>query len=213
MQTMNRVAILISGRGSNMAALIAANAREKFCDVSLALSNRPDAEGLDFAAQHGIATLTLDHKAFTTREQFDDALDNELRARKIDIVALAGFMRILSDAFVARWLGRLVNIHPSLLPLFPGIRVHEQALAAGVKESGATVHFVVPALDSGPIIGQAKVPVLSGDTAASLAARVLEAEHELYPQCLKLLCNGGVWLEGNRAVFRANGPVAIDGLG
>ncbi len=206
---MKRVAILISGRGSNMAALVEANRHEKFCDVALVASNRPAADGLEFAQGYGIETLTLDHKSFATREAFDEAFDQELRARAIDIVALAGFMRILSDAFVTRWLGRLINIHPSLLPLFPGIRVHEQALPAGATSSGATVHFVVPVLDSGPTIGQAKVPVLPGDTAETLAVPVLEAEHRLYPACLKLLCEDGVRLKGGRATFARGGPIVL----
>lgn len=192
-----------------MGALIETAQRERYGKIALVLSNRPDAAGLKFAARHGIETLALDHKAYASREAFDAAVDEALRKRTIDIVALAGFMRILSAGFVARWQGRLVNIHPSLLPLFPGIHVHEQALAAGVKQSGATVHFVVPELDAGPIIGQAAVPVLAGDTPETLAARVLLAEHKLYPSCLKMLCEGRVRLEQGRAVFAQGGPIAI----
>ncbi|MFO1187616.1 MAG: phosphoribosylglycinamide formyltransferase [Alphaproteobacteria bacterium] len=207
---MKRVAILISGRGSNMAALIASAEREDYCEIALVLSNRGDAAGLMAAAECGIETLAIDHKAFPSREAFDADLDKALRERSIDIIALAGFMRILSPGFVAKWPGRILNIHPSLLPLFPGTRVHEQALAAGVKESGATVHFVVPELDAGPIIGQAKVPVLVSDTAETLGARVLEAEHKLYPGCLKLLCEGAVRLESGHAVFAGRGgPLAL----
>jgi len=207
--TLLRIAILISGRGSNMGALIGSAQREGYGEIALVLSNRPDAAGLEFAARHAIEALALDHKAHVSREAFDAAVDEALRKRRIDIVALAGFMRILGAGFVARWQGRLVNIHPSLLPLFPGIHVHEQALAAGVKQSGATVHFVVPELDAGPIIGQASVPVLTGDTPATLAARILLAEHKLYPVCLKMLCEGRVRLDGGRAVFAHGGPIAI----
>lgn len=204
-----RAAILISGRGSNMGALIASAEREGYCEIACVIANRPDAAGLATAAECGIETLAIDHKKFPSREAFDAAIDEALRERSIDIVALAGFMRILTPGFVAKWQGRLVNIHPSLLPLFPGIHVHEQALAAGVKESGATVHYVVPELDAGPIIGQARVKVLEGDTPESLAARVLAAEHKLYPACLRLLCEGGVRLEAGRAVFAKNGPLTL----
>jgi phosphoribosylglycinamide formyltransferase-1 len=204
-----RVAILISGRGSNLAALIEDAEAERYCEIALVISNRPNAPGLALAAGRGIEALTLDHKTFATREAFDAALDAALRARKIDVVALAGFMRILSGGFVARWLGRLINIHPSLLPAFPGVKVHEQALAAKVKVSGATIHFVVPELDSGPIIGQASVPVHPHDTPETLAARVLEAEHKLYPLCLRMVCEKRVRLESSRAAFAANGPVIL----
>lgn len=191
-----------------MSALIDSNRREPYADIAFVFANRADAAGLGIAAEHGIDTLTIDHRKHASRGAFDEAIDRELRARRIDIVALAGFMRILDDPFVARWQGRLINIHPSLLPSFPGLRVHEQALAAGVTISGATVHFVIPKVDAGPAIGQAAVPVLGGDTPETLAARILEAEHLLYPRCLKMLCRGEVRLEGGRAVFK-DGPVAL----
>ncbi len=184
--TRKRVAILISGRGSNMRALIeAARAPDYPGNVALVISNRPDAEGLRFASAAGVTTTTIDHKAFKDREAFDAALDRALREAKIDFVCLAGFMRILSDGFARKWEGRIVNIHPSLLPAFRGLKPQAQALAAGVKSTGCTVHYVVPELDAGPTIAQAEVPVLPGDTEETLSARILEAEHQLYPAALR----------------------------
>jgi phosphoribosylglycinamide formyltransferase-1 len=187
--TRKRVAILISGRGSNMMALIeAAKAADYPAEIAVVLSNVPDATGLARVGEAGIAAEAIDHKPFgQDREAFDRQLDAALEAHRIDIVCLAGFMRVLSPWFVARWNGRLINIHPSLLPAFKGLHTHERAIAAGVKEHGATVHFVVPELDSGPIIEQASVPVLPGDTPDSLAARVLEVEHRIYPRALRRL--------------------------
>jgi phosphoribosylglycinamide formyltransferase-1 len=186
-----RVAILISGRGSNMAALIeAARAKDYPAEIALVVSNRPDAAGLAFAASSGIATAVVDHKRFASREAFDAALDAALEKAHIEIVCLAGFMRMLTTPFVAKWRGRMLNIHPSLLPEFKGLNTHARALAAGVKMHGCTAHFVVPELDSGPIILQEKVPVLAGDTEETLAARVLEAEHRIYPAALRLLAEG-----------------------
>src|ERR1041384_6215853 len=181
--TRKRVAVLISGRGSNMAALIeAAKAADYPAEIALVLSNVGDAAGLARAREAGIATEVVDHKTFgKDREAFDRELDSTLEARRIDIVCLAGFLRVLSPWFAARWNGRLINIHPSLLPAFKGLHTHERALAAGAAQHGATVHFVVPELDSGPIIEQASVPVLPGDTPETLAARVLEVEHRIYP--------------------------------
>lgn len=197
-----RVAILISGRGSNMRALIAHAAKAgSGCEIALVLANRPQAEGLAFAAGEGIETLAIDHTQFTSRDAFDQAVNQALHDRKIDLVCLAGFMRILTDGFIANWQGKILNIHPSLLPAFKGTKVHEQALAAGVLISGCTVHFVVPELDSGPIIGQAAVPVKPDDTAATLGARVLEMEHKLYPACLDLVVGGHVRLAAGKAVF------------
>ena len=185
-----RVAILISGRGSNMAALIeAARAKDYPAEIALVVSNRPDAAGLAFAASSGIATAVVDHKRFASREAFDAALDAALEKARIEIVCLAGFMRMLTTPFVGKWRGRMLNIHPSLLPEFKGLDTHARALAAGVKTHGCTAHFVVPELDSGPIILQEKVPVLAGDTAETLAARVLEAEHRIYPAALRLLAD------------------------
>ena len=199
---MKRVAVLISGRGSNMRSLITAASAPDFpAKIALVISNVVSAEGLRFAAEAGIATKVISHKAYESREEFDHAVSAVLEAAGIEIVCLAGFMRILSDWFAKRWEGRLLNIHPSLLPLFKGTHVHEQALQAGVRVSGCTVHFVVPELDAGPIIAQATVPVESDDTPETLAARVLAEEHKLYPSALKMLAEGTVRLEKDRAVF------------
>jgi phosphoribosylglycinamide formyltransferase-1 len=186
-----RAAILISGRGSNMAALIEAAKVEDYpAEIALVVSNRPDAAGLAIADRHGVATAVLDHKAFASRDSFDAALDAALTHARIDIVCLAGFMRLLTTPFVERWRGRMINVHPSLLPALKGLDTHARALASGVKTHGCTVHFVVPELDSGPIILQESVPVLPGDTEELLAARVLAAEHRIYPAALKLLAEG-----------------------
>jgi phosphoribosylglycinamide formyltransferase-1 len=185
-----------------MRSLIAAAANPAFpAEIVLVISNVGGAEGVMHAANAGIATKVIPHKAFVSREAFDAAVDAALNEGDIKIVCLAGFMRILSDWFARKWEGRLLNIHPSLLPSFKGVHVHEQALQAGVRISGCTVHFVVPELDAGPIIAQAAVPVEPGDTPDTLAARVLEAEHKLYPAALKLLAEGKVRLESGRAVF------------
>ena len=187
-----RVAVLISGRGSNMAALIeAAQAPDYPATIVLVLSNVPDAAGLEFARAAGIATSTIDHRPFgNNREAFEQALDKELQAHTIEIVCLAGFMRLLTPSFVQRWNGRMLNIHPALLPDFKGLHTHRRALEAGVKRHGATVHFVLPEMDSGPIIAQESVPVLEGDTEDSLAQRVLAVEHRLYPEALRLVAEG-----------------------
>jgi phosphoribosylglycinamide formyltransferase-1 len=185
-----RVAILISGRGSNMAALIDAAANPDYpAEVILVVSNRPEAAGLARAAERGVKTAVLDYKAFADRARFEAALDEQLIAAGIDIVCLAGFMRVLSPEFVERWRGQLLNIHPSLLPAFPGLDTHARAIAAGGGIHGCTVHFVRAEVDSGPIIAQAEVPVLPGDTPDSLAARVLAAEHKLYPEALALVAS------------------------
>ena len=197
-----RVAILISGRGSNMRSLIAAAADPAFpAEIVLVISNVVFAEGLQHAAAAGIATKVVSHKPFPSREAFDAAVDAALYEADVEFVCLAGFMRILSDWFARKWEGRLLNIHPSLLPSFKGVHVHEQALQAGVRVSGCTVHFVVPELDAGPIIAQTAVPVEIGDTPETLAARVLQAEHILYPASLKMLAEGRVKLDNGRAVF------------
>jgi phosphoribosylglycinamide formyltransferase-1 len=197
-----RTAILISGRGSNLQALIDAAANPAYpAEIALVLSNVADAQGLARAASAGIPTKTISHRDHATRESFDGEIDKALKANGIEIVCLAGFMRILSDNFVRGWAGRLVNIHPSLLPAFKGLHVHRQVLDAGVTLSGCTVHFVVPELDSGPVIAQAAVPVFANDTEETLAARTLEAEHKLYPLALGLLAGGRVTLEKGRARF------------
>ena len=196
-----RVAVLISGRGSNMAALIdAARAKDYPAEIVLVVSNRPDASGLGRARGAGVATATVDHTAFGgDREAFEHALDAELRAHRVDILCLAGFMRLLTPWFVTRWSGRMINIHPALLPQFKGLHTHRRAIDAGVKRHGATVHFVVPAMDAGPIIAQDSVPVLESDTEQTLADRVLEVEHRLYPQALRLLAEGRVSLAAAEA--------------
>ena len=192
-----RTAILISGRGSNMVALIeAAQAADFPAEIVLVAANLPEAGGLERARQAGIATASVDHRPFgRDREAFERKLDEVLRVNQIELVALAGFMRVLTPWFVTRWQGRLVNIHPSLLPDFRGTHTHARALEAGVSEHGCTVHFVVPELDAGPTILQAKVPVLPGDDEASLSARVLEQEHVLYPRALALVASGAAKLE------------------
>lgn len=189
-----RVAVLISGRGSNMTALIeAAKADDYPAAIAVVISNRPDAAGLERAHGEGIATAVIDHRPFgDDREAFERALDAELRRHHVDLICLAGFMRLFTPSFVERWSGRMLNIHPALLPQFKGLHTHRRALAAGVREHGATVHFVVPEMDAGPIIAQDAVPVLEGDTEHSLAQRVLAVEHRLYPQALRLVAEGRV---------------------
>jgi len=202
MSLRKRTAVLISGRGSNLQALLDAAADPAFAaEISLVVSNIPEAPGLARARAAGIAAKTIAHRSYPTREAFDADLDRELRAHGIEIVCLAGFMRILSDGFVKAWAGRMVNIHPSLLPAFKGIDVHRRVLDAGVRVTGCTVHFVVSELDSGPIIAQAAVPVLTSDTEESIAARTLEAEHRLYPLALRLLAEGRAKLVGNKTEF------------
>jgi len=199
-----RVAILISGRGSNMMALAAeARAADYPAEVALVISNRPEAPGLQLALAAGIRALVIDHQAYATREAFDAAVEAALTAEGIELVCHAGFMRIQTDAFAARWLGRQLNIHPSLLPSFKGLHPHKQALDAGVRIAGCTVHFVTPELDAGPIVAQAAVPVLAGDTPATLAARVLVAEHRLYPFALRLVASGQARLDGGRVLLNA----------
>ncbi|MCJ2133603.1 phosphoribosylglycinamide formyltransferase [Methylobacterium sp. J-026] len=202
-----RVAILISGRGSNMVALIEAARDPTFpAEIVLVLSNRPDAAGLVRAAEAGIPARAIDHRAYPDRATFDAALDAELRAAAVDLVCLAGFMRILTPGFVAGWAGRMINIHPSLLPLFKGTHTHRQALDAGVRLHGCTVHFVVPELDAGPILAQAAIPVRQNDDPNSLADRVIVQERRLYPAVLALVAGGQAWLEGGRVILAAQAP-------
>lgn len=183
-----RVGVLISGRGSNMMAIVeAARAAEYPADIICVVSNRPDAAGLNFAASHGIATKVIDHKAFATREDFDAALNDYLQSQNLDLIACAGFMRILTPALIAAWQGRMINIHPSLLPAYKGLHTHERALADGARIHGCTVHFITNELDGGPTILQAEVPVKPGDTPDTLAARVLKQEHRIYPQALAMV--------------------------
>lgn len=186
-----RVAILISGRGSNMSALIDTSRDPRFpAEIVAVISNRPDAPGLERAREARIAAEAIDHKAFSTREDFEAALEARLEAHVVELVALAGFMRLMTPSFVERWRGAMINIHPALLPAFKGLATHERALEAGVRIYGCTVHYVTPGMDEGPIIAQAAVPVLPGDTAERLAARVLEAEHRLYPAALARVARG-----------------------
>ena len=197
-----KTAVLISGRGSNLQALIDSCAKQDFpVEIVLVISNVAGAAGLERAKKAGIPAVTISHRGFATREDFDAAMEANLRAVGAEFVCLAGFMRLLSASFVQRWQGRIVNIHPSLLPEFKGLQVHEQVLAAGAKKSGCTVHYVIADLDAGPNILQAEVPVMKGDTVETLAARVLAEEHIIYPRALKMIAEGRVRLENGRAVF------------
>jgi phosphoribosylglycinamide formyltransferase 1 len=194
---MKRIVILISGRGSNMEAIVQRCAQERWlAQVVAVIANRPQAAGLQFAHEHGIATAVVDHQRFSTRGAFDAALAEAIDAHRPDLVVLAGFMRILGDAFVRRYEGRMLNIHPSLLPAFPGLHTHRRAIEAGCKVSGATVHLVTPQLDHGPIVMQSVVPVLLDDSEQSLAARVLATEHRIYPQAVQWFVRGELLLEG-----------------
>jgi phosphoribosylglycinamide formyltransferase-1 len=195
-----RVAVLISGRGSNMAALIEAAKTDDYpAEITLVVSNRADAAGLPHARDQGVATALVDHRKFgEDREAFERALDEILRANRIDIVCLAGFMRVLTPWFVARWSGRLLNIHPALLPHFKGLDTHRRAIAAGAKRHGATVHFVVAEIDAGPVIAKEAIDVRNDDTEAALAERVLEVEHRLYPRALREVAEGRAKLTASR---------------
>jgi phosphoribosylglycinamide formyltransferase-1 len=195
--------ILVSGRGSNMRAIVEARTG---LEVKAVISNRPDAPALPWAAERGLATRVVDHREFATRDAFDERLALEIERLRPDLLLLAGFMRILGEAFIGRFAGRMVNIHPSLLPAFPGLRTHRRALEAGVKLHGATVHMVTAALDSGPIVAQGAVPVLAGDTEESLAARVLEVEHRIYPQAVR-------WFVEDRIESNGRDVVQVRGTG
>ncbi|KVN28132.1 phosphoribosylglycinamide formyltransferase [Burkholderia pyrrocinia] len=198
---MKKLVILISGRGSNMEAIVRACAQERWpAQVAAVIANRPDAAGLAFAASHGIATAVVDHRSFDGRDSFDAALADEIDRFAPDLVILAGFMRILTPTFVRRYEGRMLNIHPSLLPSFKGIHTHQAALDAGVALHGATVHFVIPELDSGAIVAQGALPVRAGDDAAALAQRVLALEHVLYPRAVRWFVDGRLRLDAGRAV-------------
>ena len=202
---MKRIVILISGRGSNMQALLQAKLP---CQIAAVISNRADATGLAFAQTHGITTAVISHRDYADRESFDAALSAEIDRHQADLVVLAGFMRILSAAFVDHYAGRIINIHPSLLPAYTGVNTHERALHDGVKIHGCTVHFVTAELDYGPVIIQAAVPVLDDDTPQTLEARVLREEHRIYPQAVRWLCCKQVWLdEQGRAATDRLGPV------
>ncbi|MBM3570055.1 MAG: phosphoribosylglycinamide formyltransferase [Alphaproteobacteria bacterium] len=209
---MKRVGVLISGRGSNLQSLIDAATRPGYpARIACVISNRPDAAGLDRARRAGIPAETIDHKPFgKDREAFERALDARLAAHGVELVALAGFMRLFTPFMIERWQGRMINIHPALLPAFKGLDTHRRALEAGVKIAGCTVHFVTLGMDEGPIIAQAAVAVLAGDDEASLAARVLAAEHRIYPWALELVASGRVRLVGDRAEYdRRDGSDAM----
>ncbi|MFT7572305.1 MAG: phosphoribosylglycinamide formyltransferase-1 [Paracoccaceae bacterium] len=206
-----KTAILISGRGSNMQALVDAAADPDYpAEIVRVISNVPGAGGLERAAQAGIATTAIDHRDFDGRASFEDALHAELTAAGVELICLAGFMRLLTADFVERWLDRMINIHPSLLPSFKGLQTHERVLSEGVRFTGCTVHFVRPAMDAGPIIVQAAVPVLPGDDADALAARVLTAEHRCYPHALQLVANGQTSIVDETVIVEgAAGPAGI----
>jgi len=193
-----KVAVLVSGGGSNLQALLDACADPAFpAEIVLVLSNKAEAGGLDRARRAGVAAVTVSHRDFADRATFEAAMQEVLRAHGVEFICLAGFMRVLTAGFVEQWNGRMLNIHPSLLPAFKGLHTHAQALAAGVRFHGCTVHFVKPALDDGPIVVQASVPVLPDDDEDSLAARVLTAEHRIYPLALKLVASGDAVIDGN----------------
>lgn len=201
-RTRKRVAILISGRGSNMAALIAAAIDPSFpAEIVGVISNRSDARGLETAATHSIPTTVVSSRDYDGREAHDAAIHRALTEFKAEIVCLAGYMRLLTPDFVQKWKGRMINIHPALLPSFRGLDTHARALATGVRVHGCTVHFVTPEMDEGPIIAQAAVPVLTGDTEETLGERVLKVEHRLYPLALRLLAEGRVRMSDGVAVF------------
>jgi len=205
MSGMLKVGVLISGRGSNLKSLLDACAAPGFpAAIATVLANRPGAGGLDHAHAAGVPVAVIDHKGFGGREAFEAAVTAALEDAGVELVCLAGFMRVVTPAFVRRWQGRMINIHPSLLPLFPGLDTHARALAAGVRLHGCTVHYVSEEVDGGPIIGQAAVPVLPGDDPESLAARVLRAEHRLYPACLRLVAEGKARLENGRVTLAAD---------
>ncbi len=201
-----KLAVLISGRGSNLQALIDATLQPDFpAQIARVISNEPDAGGLERAAAAGIPTQVIPHRDHPDRESFEAVLDREIRASGAKLIALAGFMRLLTAGFVTAWRDRLINIHPSLLPAFKGLHTHERALEAGVRFTGCTVHYVRPEMDEGPIIVQAAVPVLPADTADSLAERVLALEHIIYPHAVRLIAEGKVRVDGERALVDGDG--------
>ncbi len=204
-----KVGILISGRGSNMAALIrAAEAKDYPAEIVCVISNVATAAGLQIANDAGVATAVIPHKSFPDRETFDRAISAALEKHGVQLVVLAGFLRIFSPWFPRHWAGRAINVHPSLLPSFKGLHVQQQAIDAGARVSGCTVHLVVPDLDSGPTIAQAAVPVLTGDTADTLAARILRQEHKLYPLVVRWFAEGRIAVEGNRVAVSGVAPDA-----
>jgi phosphoribosylglycinamide formyltransferase 1 len=212
MSDRRKLGVLISGRGSNLAALIEACRTPDYpAEIAMVISNRPGAPGLQFAQSTGIPAQVIDHKHFASRGDFDTALDQALRAAGVDLVCNAGFMRLLTRDFAEAWRDRQLNIHPSLLPAFRGLDTHQRAIAAGVRITGCTVHFVRAEMDAGPIIAQAAVPVLSGDDAEAVAARVLRAEHRLYPWAIRMIASGAARVEGERVVYAENWAQAEEG--
>jgi phosphoribosylglycinamide formyltransferase 1 len=204
---MKKLVILISGRGSNMEAIVRACSDEGWpAQIAAVVANRPDAAGLAFAASHGITTAVVDHRQFPDRDSFDAALAQEIDSFGPDLVVLAGFMRVLTAGFVDHYAGRMLNVHPSLLPSFPGLKTHQQALDAGVRLHGASVHFVTSQLDHGPIVMQSAVPVESGDTPATLAERVLATEHIIYPRAVRWFVEGRLALNGQRVTLTPSEP-------
>ncbi|MGK2286055.1 phosphoribosylglycinamide formyltransferase [Pedomonas sp. V897] len=204
-----RIGVLISGRGSNFKALLDATQQPGYpAEIVCVISNKGQAAGLDYARAAGIPAIVISHTGFASREAFDITVDDQLRRHEVDIVCLAGFMRVLSAEFINRWPDRILNIHPSLLPAFRGLHTHERTIEAGCKIAGCTVHIVRPELDEGPIIAQAAVPVLEGDTPGTLAARILEQEHRIYPEAVRLIAEGRVEIEGMIARIRDAKPTA-----
>ena len=202
-----KLGVLISGRGSNLQSLIDATKAAGYpAEIVIVISNVPGVHGLARAEAAGIPTKVLDHKDYEGRAPFEDALHDALIDADVDLVCLAGFMRLLTDGFVGRWNDRLINIHPSLLPAFKGLHTHERAIAAGVKVAGCTIHFVRPAMDDGPIVLQAAVPVLPDDDADTLAARILAQEHRLYPLAVRLIADGRVQVDGARVNIKGTAP-------
>jgi len=207
-----RAVVFISGGGSNMMALVkAAKAADYPAEIVGVISDKPDAGGLEKAAAEGIATFSFARRAYANKEEHEAAIFAALDALRPDIICLAGYMRLLSGAFIQRYEGRIINIHPSLLPLFPGLHTHQRAIDAGMRIAGCTVHFVTEGMDEGPVIGQAAVPVANGDTAETLAARVLTVEHRLYPQALRLFAEGRVAMAGGKAVSAGEAPAGAEG--
>ena len=201
-----KLGVLISGRGTNLQAILDATVDADFpAETALVISNRPDAAGLERARKAGVETDVVDHKAFPDRPAFEEALNRKLEAAGVDLVCLAGFMRLLTPTFVDRWAGRAINIHPSLLPAFPGLDTHARAIASGARFAGATVHFLSAEMDAGPIIAQAATPVLPSDDADSLASRILEGEHEIYVRAIRWIAEGRVAIQ--------DGKTVIDGVG
>ena len=206
---MKRIVILISGRGSNMEAILKARLP---VEIAAVISNEPGAIGLNIAQARGVPTAVIPHRAFAGRAAFDAAVSAEIDRHRPDLIVLAGFMRVLTEGFVKRYLGRMINIHPSLLPSFAGLHTHQRALEAGVRVHGCTVHFVTPSLDSGPIIIQAAVPVLANDNEDTLAARVLAEEHRIYPQAIRWICEGRVQLSASGAVTYSGASLVCGAL-